>query len=179
LRARGPHGNRGTYPPTGRDPGRPAQLVDICWADQVRPARSYVKSVKQQFLNAGFLGTQTEFKKTFFIPIQASRDPEAAERLKRLTGPFILRRLKTDETIIADYTLTEPLLRPMLEQWLPEMRARGVDESRAQQLLAAPRDAIETALHTLRERHGSAEGYARDLGVSDATISALRARLTA
>jgi hypothetical protein len=31
----------------------------------------------------------------------------------------------------------------------------------------------------LRERHGSAEGYARDLGVSDATISALRARLTA
>ncbi len=84
-----------------------------------------------------------------------------------------------DETIIADYTLTEPLLKPMLEQWLPEMRERGVDETRAQQLLAAPRDAIETALKTLREKHGSAEGYARDLGVSDSTISALRARLIA
>ena len=36
------------------------------------------------------------------MPIQASRDPEAAERLKRLTGPFILRRLKTDKAIIAD-----------------------------------------------------------------------------
>jgi SNF2 family DNA or RNA helicase len=55
-----------------------------------------------EFLNSGFLGTQTEFKNRFFIPIQAARDPEASERLKRLTGPFILRRLKTDKTIIAD-----------------------------------------------------------------------------
>jgi SNF2 family DNA or RNA helicase len=55
-----------------------------------------------EFLNSGFLGTQAEFKNRFFIPIQAARDPEASERLKRLTGPFILRRLKTDRTIIAD-----------------------------------------------------------------------------
>jgi SNF2 family DNA or RNA helicase len=55
-----------------------------------------------EFLNPGFLGTQAEFKRTFFVPIQANRDPEATERLKRLTGPFILRRLKTDKTIIAD-----------------------------------------------------------------------------
>jgi SNF2 family DNA or RNA helicase len=55
-----------------------------------------------EFLNPGFLGAQSEFKKTFFVPIQAQRDVEAATRLKRLTGPFILRRLKTDKTIIAD-----------------------------------------------------------------------------
>jgi SNF2 family DNA or RNA helicase len=55
-----------------------------------------------EFLNPGFLGAQSEFRKTFFIPIQAQRDPEASARLKRLTGPFILRRLKTDKTIIAD-----------------------------------------------------------------------------
>ncbi|MGE0132514.1 MAG: DEAD/DEAH box helicase [Blastocatellales bacterium] len=55
-----------------------------------------------EFLNPGFLGTQGEFKKTFFIPIQAQRDADASARLKRLTGPFILRRLKTDKTIIAD-----------------------------------------------------------------------------
>jgi SNF2 family DNA or RNA helicase len=55
-----------------------------------------------EFLNPGFLGSQTEFKRTFFVPIQANRDPEAVERLKRLTGPFILRRLKTDKSIIAD-----------------------------------------------------------------------------
>ena len=50
-----------------------------------------------EFLNPGFLGSQTEFKRRFFIPIQANRDPEATERLQRLTGPFILRRLKTDQ----------------------------------------------------------------------------------
>jgi len=55
-----------------------------------------------EFLNAGLLGTQSEFKQSFFIPIQAEQDPEAAARLKRLTGPFILRRLKTDKAIIAN-----------------------------------------------------------------------------
>ncbi len=55
-----------------------------------------------EFLNPGYLGTQAEFKRSFFIPIQANHEPEAAARLKRLTGPFILRRLKTDQSIIAD-----------------------------------------------------------------------------
>ena len=55
-----------------------------------------------EFLNAGFLGTLTAFKRNFFIPIQVQRDADAAERLKRVTGPFILRRLKTDRSIISD-----------------------------------------------------------------------------
>jgi len=55
-----------------------------------------------EFLNPSLLGSQAEFKRTFFVPIQASRDPDATARLRRLTGPFILRRLKTDRTIIAD-----------------------------------------------------------------------------
>jgi SNF2 family DNA or RNA helicase len=55
-----------------------------------------------EFLNPGWLGTQAEFKRTFHVPIQAGRDPEAARQLQRLTAPFILRRLKTDKAIIAD-----------------------------------------------------------------------------
>jgi SNF2 family DNA or RNA helicase len=54
------------------------------------------------FLNPGLLGNQAQFKRNFFIPIQARHDPDAAERLKRITGPFILRRLKTDRSVIAD-----------------------------------------------------------------------------
>lgn len=54
------------------------------------------------FLNPGFLGNRAEFKRTFLVPIQATRDPEAVARLRRLTGPFLLRRLKTDKAIIAD-----------------------------------------------------------------------------
>ncbi|MHC5541153.1 DEAD/DEAH box helicase, partial [Singulisphaera rosea] len=55
-----------------------------------------------EFLNPGHLGTQAEFKRSFHIPIQVNRDPEAAKQLQRLSGPFILRRLKTDKSIIAD-----------------------------------------------------------------------------
>lgn len=55
-----------------------------------------------EFLNPGFLGSQASFKRNFFIPIQAERDQEAARRLKEITGPFILRRLKTDSSIISD-----------------------------------------------------------------------------
>jgi SNF2 family DNA or RNA helicase len=55
-----------------------------------------------EFLNPGFLGKQSEFQRRFFVPIQARRDPDAVTQLKRLTGPFILRRLKTDKSIIAD-----------------------------------------------------------------------------
>ena len=55
-----------------------------------------------EFLNPGFLGTKAEFKQKYFVPIQAERDVYAFERLKKVTGPFILRRLKTDKSIISD-----------------------------------------------------------------------------
>ena len=55
-----------------------------------------------EFLNPGFLYSQAKFKRRFFVPIQVDRDTEAVERLKQITGPFILRRLKTDKTIIDD-----------------------------------------------------------------------------
>ena len=55
-----------------------------------------------QFLNPGLLGSQAEFKRNYFQPIQADRDGAAAARLQKATGPFILRRLKTDRTVIDD-----------------------------------------------------------------------------
>ncbi|GIW13148.1 MAG: phosphatase [Tepidiforma sp.] len=84
-----------------------------------------------------------------------------------------------DETIIADYVATERLLAPLRGQWLPQMRERGFDERKAEALLAAPREDMEATLERLRERFGGAEGYAREIGVSDDAISAVRARLTA
>lgn len=54
------------------------------------------------FLNPGLVGSYTDFTRTFLIPIQTLKDRAAMSRLKRLTGPFILRRLKSDPTIIAD-----------------------------------------------------------------------------
>jgi len=56
----------------------------------------------QEFLNPGFLGHAARFKREFFMPIQVQRDEDALHRLQHLTGPFILRRLKTDRAIIQD-----------------------------------------------------------------------------
>jgi SNF2 family DNA or RNA helicase len=55
-----------------------------------------------QFLNPGYLGSAEEFRKRFALPIERLRDPGATERLKALVSPFILRRLKTDRSIIQD-----------------------------------------------------------------------------
>ncbi len=54
------------------------------------------------FLNPGMLGKRTEFREKFFRPIQSGTDPSARARLRRVTTPFILRRLKTDKLIISD-----------------------------------------------------------------------------
>ena len=55
-----------------------------------------------QFLNPGLLGSEKAFRDRFAAPIERQGDDEAAARLRRVTGPFILRRLKTDRSIIAD-----------------------------------------------------------------------------
>jgi SNF2 family DNA or RNA helicase len=54
------------------------------------------------FLNPGVLGSQSDFRTRFAIPIERYHHQERAEQLRRVTGPFILRRLKTDRTIIQD-----------------------------------------------------------------------------
>ncbi|MDD5306783.1 MAG: DEAD/DEAH box helicase, partial [Deltaproteobacteria bacterium] len=55
-----------------------------------------------QFLNPGLLGSQADFRTRFGVPVERYRDKDKAEILRRLTGPFVLRRLKTDRTIISD-----------------------------------------------------------------------------
>jgi SNF2 family DNA or RNA helicase len=55
-----------------------------------------------EFTSPGLLGPAEKFRKRFAIPIERSGDPDTAEQLRRLTGPFILRRLKTDKSVIAD-----------------------------------------------------------------------------
>jgi SNF2 family DNA or RNA helicase len=55
-----------------------------------------------QFLNPGFLGGQKKFRQEFTLPIEKYGDEDATKRLRGLTRPFILRRLKTDPTVITD-----------------------------------------------------------------------------
>jgi SNF2 family DNA or RNA helicase len=54
------------------------------------------------FLNPGYLGTYRRFHDNLASPIEHLRDQHATARLQALVRPFVLRRLKTDSSVISD-----------------------------------------------------------------------------
>lgn len=54
------------------------------------------------FLNPGYLGSRQHFRQQFALPIERYQNQAAAEQLRKLVNPFILRRVKTDPTVIQD-----------------------------------------------------------------------------
>lgn len=54
------------------------------------------------FANPGMLGRPSDFRKRFSVPIERENDENAVSRLRAITSPFILRRVKTDPTVISD-----------------------------------------------------------------------------
>ena len=54
------------------------------------------------FSNRGFLGDLKEFNETYADAIQQFNDITAADKLKKVTAPFLMRRLKSDKSVISD-----------------------------------------------------------------------------
>jgi SNF2 family DNA or RNA helicase len=54
------------------------------------------------FLNPGFLGSRQGFRANFGLPIERYGNEQATVRLRKMVSPFILRRVKTDPTVIQD-----------------------------------------------------------------------------
>lgn len=54
------------------------------------------------FLNPGYLGNKQFFQRRFAMPIEKYGDTASLSQLRSLVQPFILRRLKTDKSIIQD-----------------------------------------------------------------------------
>ncbi len=54
------------------------------------------------FINKGYLGSLVDFSKNYSIPIERFKELTRAQKLKKAISPFMLRRLKTDKTIISD-----------------------------------------------------------------------------
>ncbi len=54
------------------------------------------------FLNPGMLGSSELFRTRYSIPVERHGLTEPAERLRAITRPYVLRRLKTDPAIISD-----------------------------------------------------------------------------
>ncbi|MDQ2643041.1 MAG: DEAD/DEAH box helicase [Myxococcota bacterium] len=55
-----------------------------------------------EFNNPGLLGPLETFRREFALPIERHGNDDAAARLRRIVGPFILRRAKSDPSIIRD-----------------------------------------------------------------------------
>ncbi len=54
------------------------------------------------FVNENYLDVLAKFRTNFSIPIERDRDEHRADIFKKMTAPFIMRRLKTDKSIIND-----------------------------------------------------------------------------
>ncbi|KAF1078719.1 DEAD/DEAH box helicase [Methanogenium sp. MK-MG] len=54
------------------------------------------------FLNRGYLGSYGSYYKEFAVPVERYHDGDAGALLRKMIGPFVMRRVKTDRSIIQD-----------------------------------------------------------------------------
>ncbi len=54
------------------------------------------------FTNKGYLGSAKTFREEYAMPIQLFNDEQKVQKFRKITSPFMMRRMKTDKTIIAD-----------------------------------------------------------------------------
>ncbi|HEX7585852.1 MAG TPA: DEAD/DEAH box helicase [Prolixibacteraceae bacterium] len=54
------------------------------------------------FSNKGYLGTVKSFKEDYAQPIQVFNDEKVVQRFRKVTAPFMMRRMKNDKSIITD-----------------------------------------------------------------------------
>lgn len=65
----------------------------------------------------GWLAALTGSERTFAEPIERHGDGQAAERLRRFTGPFILRRVKSDLPLPMRPAVMDVEPDVLLQQW--------------------------------------------------------------
>ncbi|MEM6700279.1 MAG: DEAD/DEAH box helicase, partial [Bacteroidota bacterium] len=94
------------------------------------------------FTNKGYLSTLTKFKDRFARPIEIDRDQGQLKQFRQVTEPFILRRLKSDKSIIKD---------------LPDKIEKDQYCELTKEQAALYQNVVDTTMKTIEE----AEGIAR------------------
>jgi SNF2 family DNA or RNA helicase len=54
------------------------------------------------FLNPGLLGSRAEFQRKYVLPIERFQNQDIINNLKLIIAPFIMRRIKSDKSVIKD-----------------------------------------------------------------------------
>ena len=93
------------------------------------------------FVNPGMLGSASTFRARFAVPIESHRDEAAASRLRALTAPFVLRRLKSDPRVVAD---------------LPDKQHIRVDSHLTREQATLYRAVVEDMMEQVKDSEGAA-----------------------
>ncbi|MDR0439614.1 MAG: DEAD/DEAH box helicase [Candidatus Accumulibacter sp.] len=54
------------------------------------------------FANKGYLGSAKAFREDYVTPIQVDGDASVVEKFRKITAPFMMRRMKSDKSVISD-----------------------------------------------------------------------------
>ncbi|MEZ4317292.1 MAG: DEAD/DEAH box helicase [Myxococcota bacterium] len=126
-----------------------------------------------QFLIPGLLGPRTTFRRNVAVPIERFGDQDIANRLKLGVSPFVLRRLKSDPTIIddlpdkletVDYCALKPaqasLYRQVVDESLEAIRSSDKMSRRGQvlKMLTALKQVCNHPAHYLKTRDAELSG---------------------
>ncbi|GAB1694021.1 tyrosine-protein phosphatase [Krasilnikovia sp. M28-CT-15] len=141
-------------------------------------------TVHERWLADRYLNFTEDGQKALAESLRILADPEAAPVVvhcmagKDRTGTVCALALAllgvSDADIAADYALTEPAMASLTAHLLrtnPEV-VQGNEH-----MFDSPAAAMLLFLADLRERHGSVEQYARDIGITDSDITSLRGHL--
>jgi len=93
------------------------------------------------FANPRLLGGAPSFRARFAVPIERDHDAVAAARLRALTAPFVLRRVKTDPDVISD---------------LPDKFEQTVRANLTAEQAALYRAVVDEMMRTIRDKEGMA-----------------------
>ncbi|MBM5818122.1 MAG: DEAD/DEAH box helicase, partial [Cyanobacteria bacterium K_Offshore_surface_m2_239] len=129
-----------------RDLARPRKQTRFRVALTGTPVENRVSEIwaLMDFLNPKVLGDEGFFRQRYRLPIERYGDMSSLRDLKARVGPFILRRLKTDKTIISD--LPEKV---ELREWV------GLTPEQAKLYRKTVDESLETiARAPLGQRHG-------------------------
>lgn len=82
--------------------------ADVRIALSCAPIESTLRECWSVFdvIHKHYLGTQTIFQREYADPIEKERDRHCLEKFKKMTAPFILRRFKTDGSVLSQLPST-------------------------------------------------------------------------
>lgn len=101
-----------------------------------------------QFANPGLLGSHEQFRQKYIIPIEQQNNKERSQQLKRIVGPFMLRRTKQEviEELPDKTEITIPV-----ELGKEELAVYEVIRRRAKKMLEEESSSSGVSVNTLAE----------------------------